>query len=232
MKKESGSLFRRALMPVAATAVTLGALLGLPALKALAAAQDWKISPIRPVARPLPALNIIQPAFVNPTTKKLLSIADQALANDALAERIFSNPDAVAAEYGLSENETMVLRHMNREQFQVAQADAARLTAERLAAAGPRRLPPSVTDAGRIAEGMIVGRAILAAVGRSYLDAANAHACCPWGKAIELGVNPSRVFYDEVFARPAAIDLRQQGLEAPALDVRAPRPEVRAPKPD
>jgi hypothetical protein len=225
MTKETGSIFRKALLPVAATAATLGALLGLPALKALAAAQDSKLSPIRPIARALPPLNIIRPLHVNPTTKNLLSIADQALANDALAERIFANPDAVAAEHNLSEHERLVLRHMTREQFQVAQADSARLSAERLANAGPRRLPPSLTDAGKIAQGMIVGRAILAAVGRSYLDAANAHACCPWGKAIELGVNPSRVFYNEVFARPAIGVLRQPGLEAPALDVQVPRPD-------
>lgn len=213
MKKESNSPLRKALLPFAATAVAVGAFLGLPALKALAASQNLKIMPLPSVAPPLALLNIIPPQSINPTTKRLLSIADRALSNGALAERIFSEPDAVAAEYGLSDQEKLVLRHMTREQFEIARADASRISAERLAAAGSRRLPASATDVRLIAEGMVVGRAILAAVGRSYLEAANAHACCPWGKAIQLGVNPSRAFYDEVFAAPAGVNLRQPGLE-------------------
>jgi hypothetical protein len=75
---------------------------------------------------------------------------------------------------------------------------------------------------------MVVGRAILAAVGRSYLDAANAHACCPWGKAIELGVNPSRVFYDEVFKAPAGLNRMRPRLDnVPQPNLEAPRLEER-----
>jgi hypothetical protein len=168
--------------------------------------------PVPGVAPNVARLNILGPRFINPTTRKLLAIADQAFSNQALAERIFNEPEAVGAEYGLSDHEKLVLRHMTREQFEIARADAARITAERLAAAGSSPLPASATDARSIANGMVVGRAILAAVGRSYLEAANAHACCPWGKAIELGVSPSRVFYNEVFQAPARANIPQPSL--------------------
>lgn len=65
------------------------------------------------------------------------------------------------------------------------------------------RMPPGATDRELITERMIVGRAILAAVGRSYLNAADAHDCCPWSKAIELGVNSDPAYFNAVFERPA-----------------------------
>jgi hypothetical protein len=231
MKQGYGSLLRRAVLPLATGAVALGAFVGLPALKALAAGQNIKLMPIQRTLPPLARMNIVQPQDISPTAKRLLSIADRALSDDVLAERIFTQPEAVAAEFDLNEQEKLVLRHMTREQFDVARADAARLTEERLAAAGPRRLPAIATNATYIAEGMVVGRAILAAVGRSYLDAANAHGCCPWGHAIELGVNPSRVFYDKVFTEPAALDLRQPGAELLGPNVQAPKPDVQLPRP-
>lgn len=207
MSRKDNSPLRRALLPLTATAVAVGAFLGLPFVKALEAAQEMKIAPIKNLPRPSAGVNIIQPAFVNPSAQKLVAIAHDALLDDALAERIFQDPDSVAAQHGLSDHERLVLRNMTREQFQIARADAAGLRDQRLALVGARRLPASAADAQVIAEQMIVGRAILAAVGRSYLDAANAHACCPWSKSIELGVNPSRVFYDEVFAAPGRVNV-------------------------
>ena len=109
----------------------------------------------------------------------------------------------MAAQYNLSDNEKVVLHHMTREQFDTARADAARVVASRMSRAGTMRMPPAATDRELITERMIVGRAILAAVGRSYLNAADAHGCCPWSKAIELGVNSDPAYFNAVFERPA-----------------------------
>jgi hypothetical protein len=91
---------------------------------------------------------------------------------------------------------------MTLEQFQTARSDAARVVATRMSYARSMAMPAGATDPRRITEGMIVGRAILAAAGRSYLNASNANACCPWSKAIELGVNSDPAYYNAVFARP------------------------------
>ncbi len=203
MKKGNESLPRKALLLLATTAAAFGVSLGLPTNKASAAPRDWKMTPAPTFNQPQVRMTVIQPERVNPTAVTLLKIADQALTDGALAERISRDPDGVAAQYHLSNNEKLVLRHMNREQFQVARNDAAQLVGTRLSNAESMRMPAGATDSRLITERMIVGRAILAAVGRSYLDAANAHACCPWSKAIELGVSSDPVTYNVVFARPA-----------------------------
>ena len=198
MRKEAESSLRKVLLLFTTTAVAVGAVLGLPVKKALAA---WP--PMRPgpaVNQPRAPLEVIQPRFVNPTTVTLLRIADQALSNDALAERIFRDPDGVAAQFHLSDSERLVLRHMDPAQFQAARGDAARLVALRRSSGRP--MPPGATDGRLITERMIVGRAILAAVGRSYREAASANACCPWSKAIEVGVGGDPAAYDAGFARP------------------------------
>ena len=207
MKKETVSSLRKALLLLATTAAALGVFLGLPVKKTMAASRDWKMAPAPTVNQPSARLEVIQPKYVNPTAVTLLRIAEQALSNNALAERISRDPDGVAAQFRLSNNERLVLRQMNREQFEIARADAAQLVGTRLSYAGSMRLPAGATDSRLITERMIVGRAILAAVGRSYLDAANAHACCPWSKAIELGVSSDPVTYNAAFARPAGANL-------------------------
>jgi hypothetical protein len=215
MKKKPELSLRRASLLLAAAVAALGASLGLPMKKALAASREWQTAPARTVDQPRARLTVIQPERVNPSTIGLLRIADQALSDNALAERISREPDAVASEYNLSSNERLVLRQMTGEQFQTARADAAQLVATRLSNAGSMRMPPGATDSRLIAERMIVGRAILAAVGRSYLDAANAHACCPWSKAIELGVSSDPVTYNVVFARPSGDNFSQPGVNRP-----------------
>ena len=122
MKQPNQSLLRKSLLPVAAVAVGVGALIGLPGMKALA--QELKIAPraLQPIAR----LNIIQPKFVNANAAPLVAIADEARSNPALAERIFTEPDAVAAQSGLTDSQRLVLRKMTREQFATAQGDAVR----------------------------------------------------------------------------------------------------------
>jgi hypothetical protein len=184
----------RKTMLLAATAVAaFGATLGLPVKKALAAA---------PNARALPANQMpILPTHVSPSAATLVKIADQAMSDRALAERIFKDPDAVASQYNLSKAERAVLSKMTREQFQTARADAAAVVAGRLARPDAKSLPQDATNARLIAERMVVGRAILAAVGRSYLDAAYAHDCCPWNKSIELGVMTDPAAYDVVFSK-------------------------------
>lgn len=205
MNKRSDSILRKTLLLATTTLAALGVTLGLPAKKATAATQDMQASPAMNHA--MGAMTIIQPKFVNPSTAGLLKLADQALMDNGLADRIARDPDGVAAQYHLSNAERLVLRHMNREQFEVARADAARLVASRMTMARSMRMPPGATDARQITERMIVGRAILAAVGRSYLDAADAHACCPWSKAIELGLSSDPVTYNAAFVRPAGMNM-------------------------
>lgn len=143
---------------------------------------------------------VVQPVPINPTAVHLVKIANAALIDSSLAERIFNAPDAVASQNKLSENETKVLKQMTREQFATAREDAASVAAKRLADAGERG-QPTQDEINAIAGRMVVGRSILAAVGRSYLDAADAHGCCPWNKSIQIGVNGDPVMYNSVFAR-------------------------------
>jgi hypothetical protein len=201
MRNAATSSFRKGLLLLTTAVTAIGMVFGLPVKKASAAPNDYKMAPSAMTRAPVRQA-IIQPAFVNPTAVGLLHLADMALSDNALAERIFREPDAVGKQFHLSNAELMVLRHMNREQFQVARADAATMVRSRMAMGGP--MPAGATDARLITQRMIVGRAILAAVGRSYLDAANAHACCPWSKAIELGVSGDPALYNPAFVRPAA----------------------------
>jgi hypothetical protein len=209
MMKANESSLRKALLLLTTTAAALGVLLGLPMKKASAASQDSRMAPAPMANQPTARFEVIQPRFVNPTAATLLRIAGQALSDNALAERISRDPDGVAAQFHLSNNERLVLRHMTLEQFQTARSDAARVVATRMSYARSMTMPAGATDPRRITEGMIVGRAILAAAGRSYLNASNANACCPWSKAIELGVSGDPAYYNAVFTRPAGANLAQ-----------------------
>jgi hypothetical protein len=131
-------------------------------------------------------------ATPNPNTLRVLGIAYQALSDNSLAERIFREPDVVAMQYNLSNHAKLVLRHMDREQFQTARIDAMR---EVLV----HQLGDIQGFADVLTAETIVGRAILAAVGRSYLDAMDAHQCCPWGGSIQLGINSDPAYYNPVF---------------------------------
>lgn len=223
MNRHHESLLRKSLLLSVTTLAALAVTMSLPIKKALAAPLRMKVKPAPTMDQPRAELTIIQPKYVNPTAQELVKIADQAMSDNALAERIFNNPDAVAAEFHLSKNEALVLRHMDREQFQTARDDAARLVADRMARGGNMRMPAGATDAHLIAERMVVGRAILAAVGRSYLDAANAHACCPWSKSIELGVNSDPAVYNVVFEQPANMKVPNSGEYDPGAGVSRPQ---------
>ena len=241
MKKGDKSGLRRASMLLATTAATLGVTLGLPLKKAWAGTFGAGTSPA-PLGQRRTVLKIIRPRYVNATAQRLLNIAAQALSNNALAQRIFRDPDAVAKQYHLSKNETRVLRHMDRSQFQTARSDAARLVATRLAEAGRTPLPAGATNTLQITEGMIVGRAILAAVGRSYLEGKATAQCCHWSGSLELGVNSDPAFYNSVFQRPAPfisvpiVQASRSGGQVNLPAVQAPRtgarslPAVQAPR--
>jgi len=212
MTKKTVSSLRKAFAFVAAALAALAVSLGLPMKKAQAAPLQMRMKTGTAVAEPVADLMKFAPKYVAPSAERLVSIADKALSDDRLAERIFGNPDAVAAEYHLSDNEARVLRQMTREQFETARQDAKQVVSDRLAKAGAMRLPPDGTDVRLITGRMVVGRAILAAVGRSYLQAANAHGCCPWGHAIELGVNSDPAYYNAVFKEPAGMMAPHSGM--------------------
>jgi hypothetical protein len=206
MRKGNESLPRKALLLLATAAAALGVSQSLPMKKAMAASPNERMMRVN---QPAAQMEVIQPRFVSPTAVTLLRIADQALSDNALAERISRDPDGVAAQFHLSDSERLVLRHMNRAQFQIARADAAQVVSTRMSYAGSMRMPPGATDVRQITERMVVGRAILAAVGRSYLDAANAHACCPWSKAIELGLSGDPAAYNAAFTGSPGVNLPQ-----------------------
>ena len=203
MKNNIDSHLRKALLLLATSATALGVFLGLPIKKAAAEPQDRRMGQGQMMDHPAMSMEIIQPRFVNPTAVGLLNLTHMALSDNGLAEQIFRNPEMVARRFHLSPAELTVLRHMTRDQFEIARADAGQLVGTRMANARMMRLPPGATDARQISERMIVGRAILAAVGRSYLDAADAHACCPWSKSIELGISSDPALYNPAFARQA-----------------------------
>lgn len=205
MKTQTDTLFRKAALLVTTAAAALGVVLGLPAKKATAEPQNMRMAPGPMMNRRMAPVEIIQPRFVNPSAVNLLNITHMALSDPRLADEIFRDPEAVAQRFHLSRAELAVLRHMDRQQFDVARADAGHLVAERMGYARNMRLPPGATDARLITERMIVGRAILASVGRSYLEAADAHGCCPWSKSIELGISGDPAYYNPVFAQRATM---------------------------
>ena len=234
MKKGDESALRRASLLLATTAAALGVALVLPIKKVWAASLGARTSPASVGQQPK-VLKIIRPRYVNATARRLLQLAAQALSNNALAERIFRDPDGVAKQYRLSRNEAHVLRHMNRKQFQTARSDAAHLVASRLAEAGRTPLPAGATNTLQITEGMIVGRAILAAVGRSYLEGKATAQCCHWSSTLELGINADPAFYNAVFQRPAPfvsvpiVQAPRAGAQAPRTGVQMRLPAVQAP---
>lgn len=205
MTTQNQSLFRKVVFLLSTGAAAFGLMLGLPVKKAAADPRDNRMGPNPMMNRPPMPMEIIQPRFVSPTAVNLLNIAHRALSDGRLAREIFENPESVAKRFQLSRAELAVLRHMDRRQFEVARGDAGHLVASRMGMSRMMRLPPGATDTQQITERMIVGRAILAAVGRSYLDAADANACCPWSKSIELGLSGDPAYYNPVFARRASV---------------------------
>jgi hypothetical protein len=125
------------------------------------------------------------------TVEKLTKLVDKALQDPTLAERIFKDPDAVARENGLSEDERLVVKQMNREQFETARRDADREAKKGQSdALSEKELGSVVGGAGALSlktttTKMIVGRAILGAQGTGFggLRDDPKCDCCPWKKS-------------------------------------------------
>jgi hypothetical protein len=126
------------------------------------------------------------------SVEKLSKVVERALKDDAYAERLFKEPDAVAAEYRLSATEKLVVKQMNREQFVTARKDAAKragggeLTDKDLAdvAGGRGFSSPALGTAAN----MILGRSITRASGGPLSHLAGAGCdCCGWKGSINMG---------------------------------------------
>ncbi len=117
---------------------------------------------------------------------KLSQIVDRALRDDAYAERLFKDPESVAAEHGLSSAERLVLKQMNRQQFETARRDAAKRSAS-----GELTDEDLESVAGGVGLGMagsmVLGRSIAAAGGGSSPMAGAACECCPWKGKVNMG---------------------------------------------
>lgn len=125
------------------------------------------------------------------SVERLTKLVDRALEDQGYAERLFSDPDAIARENNLSDAETAVVKQMSREQFDAARTDAK-------AQEGDRELPDEALESvaggrgslslGGRATSMIIGRSILGASGQSYKNLTNAGCgCCPWAGNANLG---------------------------------------------
>ncbi len=126
------------------------------------------------------------------SVERLSRVVDRALSDDAYAERLFEEPDAIAAEHQLSGAEKLVLKQMSRQQFETARQDAARrgatgeLTEDALAgvAGGAGFSGGTLGTATR----MILGRSVTAATGGSFSHLAGAGCeCCAWKGKINMG---------------------------------------------
>jgi hypothetical protein len=125
------------------------------------------------------------------SVEKLRGVISKALQDDALAERLFSEPRTVASEQGLSADEALVLEQMDRAMFDTAQQDAAsqtsELTDEDLDEVAGGTAYSSISTLG-VATNMIVGRSIMCATGKSYSSLTNAACdCCAWKGGISAG---------------------------------------------
>jgi hypothetical protein len=195
------SLVRKSLLLLGTATAAAVAFLGGPIKRAVAAVPTINSGPA--INRARPPL-VVRQVKVSPTAVRLMQIAGRALSDQGLAERIYRDPEGVGRQFQLSANELLVLRHMDRADFSVARSDAARLVAERMNSGQP--MPPGATNTLQITEGMIVGRAILAAVGIDYRTGftAKCPTCCPWGGSLEIGVGGDPGTYRAAFARRAA----------------------------
>jgi hypothetical protein len=121
----------------------------------------------------------------------LRRVVNRALNDEAYAQRLFEQPDAVAEEAGLSAPEALVLKHMNQERFDIARADATtrsksgELSDQDLSGvAGGTTLSLTSTTTD-----MIIGRSLTSATGGSYSNLSAASCgCCGWSGSIGTGM--------------------------------------------
>lgn len=122
---------------------------------------------------------------------KLRKLVDRALDDASYAERVFREPEVVAKEAGLSDAETLVVKQMNAEQFEIARRDAAKTATsgeitERDLAGVVGGATLSVTST---TTNMILGRSLISATGGSYSNLSAAGCgCCPWSGSVSTGM--------------------------------------------
>ncbi|MBL8414965.1 MAG: hypothetical protein JNM42_11055 [Propionivibrio sp.] len=123
------------------------------------------------------------------SVEKLRAVIDKALDDADYAERLFTDPAAIARENGLSADEELVVKQMNREQFTKARIDAASITGE-LSEADLSTVTGGIIAIApqKVSTNMILGRSISYATGNSFstLTAAGCE-CCAWKGSISAG---------------------------------------------
>ena len=123
------------------------------------------------------------------SAEKLRAVIDRALDDADYAEKLFTDPAAIALESGLSADEELVVKQMNREQFTKARIDAASITGE-LSEADLSTVTGGIIAIApqKVSTNMILGRSISYATGNSFstLTAAGCE-CCAWKGSISAG---------------------------------------------
>jgi hypothetical protein len=133
------------------------------------------------------------------SVQKLEQIVGRGLNDERFRERIFSDKERLADEFGLSQDERKVLAQMDPQQFEAARRDAEREASRRpvgsvsddelTAVVGGSFSMGTTTTAAK----MILGRSIIGAQGGRYVNLTADCGCCPWkGGAVfgQLVINP------------------------------------------
>jgi len=123
------------------------------------------------------------------SVEKLRAVIDRALDDADYAERLFTDPAAIALESGLSADEALVVKQMTREQFTKARIDASGITGE-LSEADLSEVTGGIiaVTTQKVSTNMILGRSISCATGNSFNTLAAAGCeCCAWKGAINAG---------------------------------------------
>ena len=123
------------------------------------------------------------------SVEKLRAVIDRALDDADYAEKLFTDPAAIALESGLSADEELVVKQMNREQFTKARIDAASITGE-LSEADLSTVTGGIIAIApqKVSTNMIHGRSISYATGNSFSTLTVVGCeCCVWKGSISAG---------------------------------------------
>lgn len=124
------------------------------------------------------------------SAENLKKLVDRALKDETYANRIFTEPEAVAKEAGLSDGEALVVRSMSPELFEQARKDAAKATATEELTEGDLAgvVGGATTTTLSTTTSMIIGRSLTTATGGTYTNlSAAACGCCGWAGSISTG---------------------------------------------
>ena len=123
------------------------------------------------------------------SVEKLRAVIDRALDDADYAERLFTDPAAIARESDLSADEALVVKQMTREQFTKARIDATSITGE-LSESDLSTVTGGIIAVApqRVSTNMILGRSISGATGASFSTLTGAGCdCCAWKGGISAG---------------------------------------------